>query len=125
MRYLHPDVLDNGPALISSSATSAMLLPFYATGMSYGQAVSIALINASISSVDFSFSDEGTGRKVTFGGKVAAASLGISLSNDLHVAYTDGARILWVEPIKPSLVIAGQNYQLPVQVLISNQPNQI
>lgn len=123
MRYLHPDVLDNGPALIASSAVSAILVPFFNIGMSRAQAISIAIVNAAISSSDFVFSNEGSGRKLTFGGKVSPSLSSISLSNDLHVVYVDGTRILWAEPVRPALIIGAQNYRLPEQRLISRQPS--
>lgn len=123
MKYLHPDVLDNGPALIRSAATRALLLPDFDDGMTYSEVVASALATAVISSADFTFSDEGAGRKLVFGGKTAQATAGTASSSTLHVAYTDGAsRILWVDPIRTSSVLAGQNYKIPAQTLNSPQP---
>jgi hypothetical protein len=123
MRYLHPDVLDNGPAHIRANAIRALVLPFYTTN--YSQAVASALVTATIAPSDFTLSNEGTGRKMVFGGVTEQATGGIALSNNVHIAYTDGsARLLWVEGVQPSVIIAGQNYKLPVQTLISPQPQE-
>lgn len=123
MKYLHPDVLDNGPALIKSSAIRALLIPLGTSN--YSQAVNTALLTATVSTSDFTLSSEGTGRKLVFGGAVDEATTSIALSNDLHVAFTDGSsRLLWVEGIKPSVVIGGQSYSLPSLSVISPQPTQ-
>lgn len=120
MRYLHPDVLDNGPAHIAANAIRAIVLPFYTTN--YAQAVASALVVANISQDDFEFSDEGTGRKMAFGGVTAQASAGAALSKNIHVAFTDGSsRLLWVEGIKPAVIIVGQNYKLPALTIVSPQ----
>lgn len=121
MRYLHPDVLDNGHALIKSAAIRALLLPLGTTN--YAQAVASALVSAIVSSPDFTLSPEGSGRKLVFGGKEHTATAGSALVDTMHVAYTDGnSRLLWLEPIKPSVVVSGQVYALPVQTLIAPQP---
>lgn len=121
MRYLHPDVLDNGSAHIMLNAARAVLIPFFTAN--YAQVNSTALASAVISQGDFTLSDEGTGRKLVFGGVIAPSSVGIAASSTLHVAYTDGAaRVLWVEPIRPAIILGGQNYRLPPQMLVSPQP---
>lgn len=123
MKYLHPDVLDNGHALIQAAAVRAILIPSFSASTTYSQVVASAILTATISSADFTISNEGTGRKIVFGGKTGQADLDASLATDLHVAYTDGlSRVLWVEPITPDTIIAGQSYSLPAQTLISQQP---
>lgn len=121
MRYLHPDVLDNGHALIQSSATRAVLIPFGSTN--FAQVNAVALASSPVTQADFAISDEGTGRKIVFGGVTAQANAGISITNTLHMAYTDGvSRVLWVEAVRPAIILGGQNYRLPSQTLISTQP---
>lgn len=121
MRYLHPDVLDNGPALIRSNAVFAILIPAFT--QNYAQVVASAIITAPVAPSDFTISDQGTGRKLVFGGVTGQSNTALAVSTDLHVAYTDGlSRVLWVEGIRPAVVIGSQNYRLPIQTLISPQP---
>lgn len=121
MRYLHPDALDNGPAHIRLNAVSVALIPFFTS--SYAQVGAITLANAAIDQDDFVLSDEGTGRKLVFGGVIAQATTGIAISTTLHLAYTDGvSRVLWVEELRPAIVLGGQSYRLPSQTLVSPQP---
>lgn len=124
MKYVHPDVLDNGPAHIRINATRALLLPDFTSGMTYAQAVASALIQAVVSSVDFTLSGNGTGRKLVFSGKVGPASKAIAGGAPLHVAFTDGVgRILWVDAETSHIAIAiGQAYQIPVMQYSVPQP---
>lgn len=125
MKYVHPDILDNGLAYLRSNATRALLLPTYVPGMSYGQAVATAALSATISESSFALSNEGTGRKVVFGGAEALASANIAPNTGArHVAYTDGTnRVLWVDEETSKMpIITGQSYRLPVQLLIFAQP---
>lgn len=125
MKYVHPDVLDNGPAHIRGNAVRALLLPSFTSGMTYAQAVAAALVQAVVSSVNFTLSNQGTGRKLMFSGPiVAAASKAIAGGSPLHIAFTDGVgRILWVdEETSHSAIVIGTNYQFPALIYISNQP---
>lgn len=124
MRYLHPDVLDNGPAHIRENALFALLIPVYTTN--YSQAVATAIITAPVDQGNFSLSNEGSGRKLVFSGVAGQSQVGLSISDTLHIAYTDGAsRVLWVEGIRPSIIIGSQNYLLPVQSIVSPQPQSV
>lgn len=121
MKYLHPDVLDNGPALIRSSAIRALLIPLGTSN--YSQAVNTALATATVSPSDFVLSGESSGRKLVFGGATVTASASVALSDSLHIAFTDGAsRLLWLEPAKQNVVISGQQYELRPATLIAAQP---
>lgn len=103
------------------NAVRALLIPFFTSN--YAQATGAALASATIAQSDFALSDEGTGRKLVFGGKIAQANNGLAISPTLHIAYTDGtSRVLWVEEIRPAIILGGQNYRLPVQTLVSPQP---
>lgn len=124
MKYVHPDVLDNGPAHIRSNAVRALLLPNFTSGMTYAQAVSTALAQALVSPVNFTLSGEGTGRKLTFDGTVIAASKAIASGAPLHIAFTDGVgRVLWADAETSHIAIAiGQTYQFPAMQYVVPQP---
>lgn len=123
MKYIHPDVLDNGPNLIRTSAIHTLLLPDFYASMTYAEAVASSLLSVVTTSADFTMSSEGSGRKLVFGGALAVANKGIAAGAPLHIAHTDGAgRILWVdEESSRRQVIAGQNYRLPQMTMISPQ----
>lgn len=124
MHYMHPDVLDNGPAYTRANAVRALVVPNYTQGMSYAQAVASALVSATISSADFTLSDEGLGRKLVFGGATVAATGSTGAGQNLHIAFTDGAaRLLWVVPEATHMpIIAGQNYKFPAITDVAEQP---
>lgn len=124
MKYVHPDVLDNGPAHLRINATRALLLPDFVETQTYAQIVASALASATISPIDFTLSDDGTGRKVVFGGATMAASKSLLGGQPLHIALTDGsARILMVdaESSHPPIVV-GQTYSIPTMTYSVKQP---
>lgn len=124
MKYAHPDVLDNGPAFIRNTATHALLLPGFTTTMTYAQAVTSALLDVPVTASDFVLSNEGTGRKLVFGGGAGTASNTVAAGAPLQIALTDGAsRILWVdEEASHRGINAGQAYTLPSLTYLAPQP---
>jgi hypothetical protein len=115
MKYVHPDVLDNGPAHLRAQATRALLLPNFTADMTYAQAVASAILSCPISSTDFTLSDDGTGRKIVFGGVVGVASQSVPANSPLHIAFTDGvSRILLVDNESSRMaMISGKSYRIP------------
>jgi hypothetical protein len=124
MKYVHPDVLDNGPAHLRANASRALLLPDYTAGMSYADAVASAILASPIASTDFTLSDEASGRKIVFAGVTGLALKSIAAGAPLHVAFTDGVnRILLVDNESSRVaIVAGQSYKIPVITYINPQP---
>lgn len=126
MKYIHPDVIDNGLSHLRGNATRALLLPAYTSGMTYAQALASALVAATITPASFTLSNEGTGRKIVFAGVTAAASKSAISGKPLHVALTDGvARLLLVDSESSHAAIeAGKSYAIPPISYAVAQPPQ-
>lgn len=124
MKYVHPDVLDNGPSHLRANASRVLLLPDYTAGMTYAAIVASAILASPIASTDFTLSDEGTGRKIVFGGVTGLALKAIAAGSPLHIAFTDGInRILLVDnESSRAAIVAGQNYKIPAITYINPQP---
>lgn len=124
MKFIHPDVIDNGLLHLRANAARALLLPDYALDMTYAQAVASALASGSISSLNFTLADEGAGRKITFNGIDAVATKSNPGASTMHIALTDGSsRLLLVdvETSSPPIVI-GKTYAIPEITYAVQQP---
>lgn len=122
MKYVHHDVIDNGLAYLQNNAIRVLLLPSFSISTTYSQAVASALLSATISSSDFTLSNEGTGRKIVFGGTSPIPATAAAATNSpLHVAFTDGvSRLLWVdEEASLMAIVEGHSYRLPQLTQIS------
>lgn len=128
MKYLHPDVFDNGLNYLRNSAVRAVLLPSPST--IYADVTALSLLTLNIDATDFTLADvlvaDGGGRKLTFNGKFGPASVASPVTATMHVAFTDGnSRVLWLEAVaNQSAVIEGQNYRLQPATCIFPQPAQ-
>lgn len=124
MKYVHPDVLDNGPAHLRASATNALLLPSYTADTTYAQAVASAIMNVPISSTDFVLANEGTGRKVIFNGAVGPAGATLAAGAPLHIALIDKVgRILLVnDEASRAPIVTGSRYKIPPITYVNPQP---
>lgn len=124
MKYIHPDVLDNGPAHLRASATRALLLPSFTADTTYAQAIAGAIMNVPISSTDFVLSNEGQGRKVVFTGAIGQAGATLAAGAPLHIALVDnGGRILLVNDEASRVAIAtGSRYKIPAITYVQPQP---
>lgn len=124
MNYLHPDVLDNGPAYLRASAARVLVLHDFAPGLDYAQVLASSLISVPLTPEYFQLQDADAGRELLFVGVIGAATKGIEAGSPLHLVFTDGAeRVLWaaVEPSQRQ-ILAGQSYRLPAVSFISTQP---
>jgi hypothetical protein len=124
MKYVHPDVLDNGPAHLRASATRALLLPDFSQSTTYAQAIASAIMNVPISSTDFVLANEATGRKVIFNGVVGVAGATIDAGAPLHIALVDStSRILLVNNESSRVAIGtGNRYKIPPITYVNPQP---
>lgn len=124
MKYIHPDVLDNGLLHLRANAVRALLLSSYTAGMTYAQAVLAALASGTISSVDFAISDDGAGRKLVFSGANVVAMKSRIGGDPMHVALTDGTgRLLLVDSeTSGTSIVVGKTYSIPAITYAVQQP---
>lgn len=130
-KYAHPDVLDQGPALIRSAGTRLLLLSAYAFGDSFATATSNTVATANLATADFALASSGNNRVLTLAaGKTATASAaapaiaGVPGTPDLHIAVTDGAsRVLWVtDETRNDPVVVGAAVTWPALTYTALQP---
>jgi hypothetical protein len=124
MNYLHPDVLDNGPAYLRANAGRVLVLPEYVAEMTYAQTLASALISVPITAEYFALLDDGADRRLTFMGVPGVATKSVEAGLPLHLVFTDGtSRVLWVASEASHRAInAGQGYRLPAVSYLSPQP---
>ena len=96
-KFVHADVLDNGPALIKSACTKMLLLSSYAFGASYAAVQAAKLAEVTMSPGDFTLGTDANNRTLSVApGKTATLAVAAT-GTDSHIAFTDGsARVLWV-----------------------------
>lgn len=110
-KYLHPDVLDGGPLVVKNNATKMCLIKAYTFGDSLATVTSNKLAEVSVASADFNLSTvNGSDRRFTGpAGKSAAASSSSGAAPNLHIAYVDATRVLWVTDETTDQVITAPN----------------
>ena len=124
MKYAHPDVLDNGPALIKSACVRMLLISAYSVGDSYATVQAAKLAEVVMTSADFTLAAAGNNRTLT----VAAGKTGTlsapATGTDLHIAFTDGAsRVLWVtDETSNGSASSGAVATFPGPVYTASQP---
>ena len=124
-KYAHPDVLDQGPALIRSAGTRLLLLSAYAFGDSFATATANTLATATLATGDYTMAASGNNRLLTLAaGKTATASASAAGTPDLHLAITDGAsRLLWVtDETTNQAVASGASVTFPALSYTATQP---
>lgn len=125
-RYAHPDVLDNGPALIRSACNSMVLISAYTFGDNYATVTGNILAQVDMVIGDFTLGTAGNNRTLTTAaGKsdTSANASGGSATN--HIAFLDtaGSRVLWVtEETSGQAVTAGNPVNFPSLVYTAQQP---
>lgn len=124
MSYLHPDVLDNGPAFIIGNAVRALVLASFSPGMTAAQVNAATLIGADVSPADFMLADADADRQLTFLGASGLATNACAQGEALQIVFLDGTnRVLWAEEEASHRSIeAGSRYRLPSLTYLSQQP---
>lgn len=120
MKYLSPEVIQNGPAVIVNSAAKVLAVPDYVAGMSYADVVDAAVIAADVSSDNYSITPSLAGGELVFAGLQAAASGSTGAFSGVHLVHTDGnSTVLWADQESTGQpIIAGQIYQIPSMRLV-------
>ena len=92
-RWLHADVLDNGPAYLKANCNQVSVLKAYAAGDNYATVTGNSVCDIAASSSDFTLAagSYSNSRKISIVAKEANATANSGASPDLHFAYLDTA----------------------------------
>lgn len=123
-KYLHPDVLDNGPQFIKTNCNKVILTSAYAFGATYATTIAGLLAEATMTSADFTLGTSGNDRTLTTasGKQDSAANASGSAS---HIAFVDtvNSKVLWVtEETSGQSITTGNPVTFPALVYTSKQP---
>lgn len=124
-KWVHADVLDNGPAHIKNNATKMILIKAYSAGDSYATVQANKLAEVTMAGADYTLSSSGSNRVLTTAsGKSATASADSGASPDNHIAFTNGVdTVLWVtDETSDQQVYTGNTENFPQLTYTSNQP---
>jgi uncharacterized FlaG/YvyC family protein len=125
-KYFHPDVLDNGLALIKTNAQRVALIKNYTANDSYATVTDNIVAAAATTSTDFTLADQGTlGRKVTSTAKSPTATAASIVGDNLHFALLDdtNSKVLAVTDENTDQVITvGNPINIPALTFNFNQP---
>lgn len=123
-KWLHADVLDQGPNYIKQNCTRLLLLSQYTLGDSYATVDGNKIAQVTMANADFTLGTSGNDRTLTTAsGKSANATAAATGTPDLHFAFVDptNSKVLWVthETSNPTSVALGQACNFPSLVLTS------
>lgn len=128
-KWVHSNVLDQGPNYIKTTATTLvhmLVIKAYSAGDSYatvtGNACNAGVVMAN---GDFVFSSSGNNRVMTTAaGKSQAANANSGASPDLHIAFTNGVdTVLWVtDETSNQVITSGNTINFPQITYTANQP---
>jgi hypothetical protein len=125
-KYLHPDVLDNGLALIKTNAQQVALIKNYTVNDSYATVTGNIVAAAATTSTDFTLADQDTlGRKVTSTAKAPTATAASIEGDNLHFALLDdtNSKVLAVtDETTDQVVTVGNTVNIPALTFNFNQP---
>lgn len=90
-RWLHADVLDNGPAYLKANCNQVSVLKAYAAGDNYATVTGNSVCNIAATTADFTLAggSYASSRKISVVAKEANATANSGASPDLHFAYLD------------------------------------
>jgi hypothetical protein len=126
-KHAHPDVLDNGIALIRSNANQMHLVRTYAAGDSYATVIGNSLATVAMIPADYTLGNGSASARTltTPSNKSANAAQASGASPNLHFAFVDTttSRVLWATDETTDQVIGlGNPITFPSLVYTSNQP---
>jgi hypothetical protein len=125
-KYAHIDVLDGGLNVIKNSCTKMILLSAYTTNFTTATTTNL-VAEVAMTSTDFTIAGaDGAARVLTVAsGKSDSAANASALGTpDLHIAFVDASRVLWVtDETSNQPVTAGNPVNFPSSLTYTaNQP---
>lgn len=130
-KFVHSDVLDSGINVIKANATRMLLVKAYTIGDAYAtvdanKVCEVLMTTAAVGVVsgDYTLANGATGsRTLTSATKTGTASLSSGSAPNLHIAFLDATRILWVtDETSDQVITAGNTINFPAIVYTSVQP---
>ena len=123
-KWVHADVLDNGPAYIKNNCNKVCVLSSYAEGNNYATVTAAILAEATLTSTDFTLASSGNDRTLTTatGKQDTAANVSGTAS---HIAFVDtvASKVLWVtEETSGQTITASNPVTFPSLVYTAKQP---
>lgn len=123
-KWVHSDVLDNGPSFIKANCNKMAVISAYTAGDSYATVNAAVLADVAMTSTDFTLGSSGSNRTLTTasGKQDASANAAGSAS---HIAFLDttNSKVLWVtSETSGQAITTGNPVNFPSLVYTSNQP---
>ena len=123
-KWVHADVLDNGPAYIKNNCNKVCVVSEYTEGDSYATVTAAILAEAALTSTDFTLASSGSDRTLTTAaGKQDTSANATGAAS--HIAFVDtvASKVLWVtEETSGQSITAGNPVTFPSLVYTVKQP---
>ena len=127
-KWVHADVLDNGPAYIKNNCNKVCVLSSYAEGDNYATVTAAILAEAAMACTDFTLANSGAGpvynrAMTTASGKQDTSANATGAAS--HIAFVDtvASKVLWVtEETSGQTITASNPVTFPSLVYTAKQP---
>lgn len=123
-KWVHADVLDNGPAYIKTNCNKVAVISAYTAGDSYATVNGNILAEATMASGDFTLGTSGSNRTLTTAsGKQDTSANATGAAS--HIAFVDtvASKVLWVtEETSGQTITASNPVTFPSLVYTAKQP---
>ena len=123
-KWVHADVLDNGPAYIKTNCDKVCVVSAYTAGDSYATVTAAILAEAALTSTDFTLASSGSDRTLTTAaGKQDTSANATGAAT--HIAFVDtvASKVLWVtEETSGQTITASNPVTFPSLVYTAKQP---
>ena len=123
-KWVHADVLDNGPAYIKTNCNKVAVISAYTAGDSYATVNAAILAEATMASGDFTLGTSGSNRTLTTAsGKQDTSANATGAAS--HIAFVDtvASKVLWVtEETSGQTITASNPVTFPSLVYTAKQP---
>jgi hypothetical protein len=125
-KWVHADVLDNGPAYIKTNCNKIAAISAYTLGDSYATVNTAILAEATMATGDFTLASSGNNRTLTTAsGKQDTSANATGGGATMHFAFVDTAnsKVLWVtDETSDQTITSGNPVTFPALVYTANQP---
>lgn len=123
-KWVHADVLDNGPAYIKTNCDKVCVVSAYTAGDSYATVTAAILAEATLTTTDFTLASSGNDRTLTTAtGKQDTSANATGAAS--HIAFVDtvNSKVLWVtEETSGQTITASNPVTFPSLVYTAKQP---